>query len=408
MKCRFCRNQLEHVFVDLGSSPPANSFLSRQQLQEDEHFYPLKAYVCDGCLLVQIGEYKKAEEIFSTDYAYFSSYSKSWLGHAKDYVEMITKRLELNETSFVIEVGCNDGYLLGFLKQKNIPCLGIEPAQNTAGAAREKGIDVITEFFTAKLAKQLSEQGKRPDLLIGNNVLAHVPKLNDFVEGLKIVLKGDGVITMEFPHLMRLVEDNQFDTIYHEHFSYFSFHTVSSIFAVHGLKIFDVEELSTHGGSLRIYAKHSEDTSLAVSSRCTELLGEEQHHGMLDLGYYLSFQKKVEKVKCNLLSFLDTQKAQGNKIAAYGAAAKGNTLLNYCGIGKDTIAFVADASGYKQGKYLPGVHIPVVGEEQIRKAKPNLVLILPWNLKGEISGQLAYIRDWGGRFVVPVPDIEIF
>lgn len=408
MKCRFCQHKLTHKFVDLVNSPPSNSFLTEEQLNEPETFYPLRLYVCEKCWLVQIDEYKRADEIFSDDYAYFSSYSRSWVEHAKSYVEMITKKLGLNKSSLAIEIASNDGYLLQYFQQKHIPCLGIEPAEGTAKVAKEKGIPVIVDFFRTKLAKQLVEEGKTADLLTGNNVLAHVPNISDFVGGLKIALKSCGVITMEFPHLMRLVEQNQFDTIYHEHFSYFSLHVVETVFATHGLDIFDVEELPTHGGSLRIYAKHREDTSHTISSAVTRLKEEEHRRGMLNVEYYESFQQKVNQVKYALLSFLIEKKQEKKKVVAYGAAAKGNTLLNYCGIRKDLISFVVDASPHKQGKFLPGVHILVTSEEEIHKHKPDFVLILPWNLKQEISKQLKYIRNWGGRFVVPIPELEVF
>ncbi|RLC10185.1 MAG: SAM-dependent methyltransferase, partial [Deltaproteobacteria bacterium] len=334
-------------------------FLTKEQLNAPETFYPLKLFVCENCWLVQIDEYKQADEIFSKDYAYFSSYSAIWLEHARCYADMITERIGLTGSSLVTEIASNDGYLLQYFQQKQIPCLGIEPSENTADAAREKGIPVVVDFFGEKLAIQLASEGKKADLLIGNNVLAHVPDISDFVRGLKIALKSGGVITMEFPHLMRLVEQNQFDTIYHEHFSYLSFHTVKTIFNAHGLDISDVEELPTHGGSLRIYTKHREDVSKSVSSRVHDLEQEEIRRGMREVKYYQAFQQKADEVKYALVSFLTEQKRAGKKVAAYGAAAKGNTLLNYCGIKKDLILFVADASPHKQGKYLPGSHIPV-------------------------------------------------
>ena len=408
MKCRFCKNLLTEKFVDLVNSPPSNSFLTKEQLNEPETFYPLAINVCDKCWLVQIDEYKKSDEIFNQKYIYFSSYSKSWLEHAKNYVDMIIDKLGLDGSSKVIEIASNDGYLLQYFKQNNIPCIGIEPAENTAQVAREKDIEVITEFFGKKLANKIAKQGKKADLLIGNNVLAHVPDINDFVSGLKIALKPGGVVTMEFPHLMRLVELNQFDTMYHEHFSYLSFHTVETIFASVGLKLFDVEEFSTHGGSLRIYAKHSEDDTKAISSNVDDLKQEECCRGMLDIEYYKSFQQKVDKVKFSLLTFLLEQKHKGKKVAAYGAAAKGNTLLNYCGVKNDLISFVVDDSPHKQDKFLPGSHIPVMAREEISKFKPDFVLILPWNLRSELSGQMNYIRKWGGSFVVPIPEVEVF
>jgi SAM-dependent methyltransferase len=407
MKCRFCQHKLTHEFIDLVNSPPSNSFLTKEQLNEPEVFYPLKLYVCDKCFLVQIDEYKKSDDIFNKEYAYFSSYSTSWLEHAKNYVDMITNRLRLDAESHVMEIASNDGYLLQYFMEKQIPCLGIEPSANTAQAAREKGVDTLEEFFGGKLAERLAQKGKKADLIIGNNVLAHVPDINDFVKGLKIALNPGGVVNMEFPHLMRLIEENQFDTIYHEHFSYFSFHTVRKVFAKHGLVLFDVEELATHGGSLRIYARHHEDESKPVMPNVAELLDKEAARGMLRLNYYLNFQQKADKVKHALLVFLLEQKKAGKKVAAYGAAAKGNTLLNYCGVKKDLIEFVVDASPHKQDKFLPGSHIPVVAEEEIKKTKPDYVLILPWNIKEEIMAQLDYIRAWEGKFVVPIPYVSV-
>jgi SAM-dependent methyltransferase len=408
MKCRFCQNELRHEFIDLVNSPPSNSFLTKEQLNEPETFYPLKLFVCEKCWLVQIDEYKRADEIFSKNYAYFSSYSTLWLEHARQYADMITEKIGLNESSLVIEIASNDGYLLQYFQQKHIPCLGIEPSENTADVAREKGIPLVVDFFGEKLASKLAAEGKKADLLVGNNVLAHVPDINDFVRGLNLALKPGGVITIEFPHLMRLVEQNQFDTIYHEHFSYFSFHAVKAVFAAHGLDIFDVDEISTHGGSLRIYAKHQENTFHVKSGTVAALEKEEILREMLALNYYQSFQQQVSQVKNDLLSFLIEQKRHGKKVAAYGAAAKGNTLLNYCGIKKDLILFVADASPHKQGKYLPGSHIPVFSKEKIREAKPDFILILPWNIKDEIMDQIAYIHEWGAKFVIPVPVLKIF
>jgi hypothetical protein len=407
MKCRFCQHELTHEFVDLVNSPPSNSFLTREQLNEPETFYPLKLFVCEKCWLVQIDEYKRSNEIFSQDYAYFSSCSTSWLEHAKRYTDMITQRFGLGKTSQVIEVASNDGYLLQYFQRQNIPCLGIEPAQNTAAVARGKGLSVIIEFFGENLAQHLAGQGKLADLLIGNNVLAHVPDLNDFVKGLKIVLNSNGVITMEFPHLMKLIERNQFDTIYHEHFSYFSFGTACNLFSSHGLALFDVEELPTHGGSLRIYAKHKSNNSLQVTDAVSALLATESDAGMKTLHYYIDFQHKIDNVKHDIVSFLIEQKSSGKKVIAYGAAAKGNTLLNYCGIKTDLIEFVVDASPYKQGKFLPGSHIPVVKEEEVDKLKPDYVLILPWNIKDEIIEQLKYIREWEGQFVLPIPKLQV-
>ncbi len=408
MKCRFCNDELTHEFIDLVNAPPSNSFLSGKQLNEPESFYPLRLFVCDNCFLVQIDEYKKSDDIFNQDYAYFSSFSRSWLNHAKKYVEMIVNRLGLSAMSHVVEIASNDGYLLQYFKEKQIPCLGIEPSANTAQVAREKGVDTLEAFFGADLAEKLSQKGKKADLIIGNNILAHVPDINDFVKGLKLSLKPVGVVTMEFPHLMRLVEENQFDTIYHEHFSYFSFHTVRRIFTEHGMVIFDVEEHKTHGGSLRIYARHEDDDSKPVTKKVAEIGEKEVGRGMLKLDYYLDFQQKADKVKYALLSFLMEQQKAGKKVVAYGAAAKGNTLLNYCGIKKDLIEFVVDASPHKQGKCLPGSHIPVVKEDEMMRLKPNYVLILPWNIQDEIMDQLSYIRKWGGEFVTAVPELMIY
>ncbi len=408
MQCRFCNNILSYEFIDLANAPPSNSFLTKEQLNEPEVFYPLKLYVCDKCFLVQIDEYKKSDDIFNKDYVYFSSFSTTWLEHAKKYVDMITDRLGLNAASNVMEIASNDGYLLQYFLEKQIPCLGIEPSANTAQAARKKGIETLEEFFSAEFAARLAKKGKKADLIIGNNVLAHVPDINDFVSGLKIALKNNGVVTMEFPHLMRLMQENQFDTIYHEHFSYLSLYTVRRIFAEHGLVLFDVEELATHGGSLRIYARHANVDSKSVAQNVAALLEKEAARGMLTLDYYLDFQQKADKVKYSLISFLLEQKKGGKRVAAYGAAAKGNTLLNYCGVKKDLIEFVVDASPYKQGKFLPGSHIPVVKEDEITGLKPDYILILPWNIKDEIIGQLSYIRKWGGKFVVAVPDLKTF
>ena len=407
MKCRFCDRELIHEFIDLVNSPPSNSFLTKEQMNEPEVFYPLKLFVCDKCFLVQIDEYKKSDDIFDKDYAYFSSFSTSWLDHARKYVDMITERLQLSTESHVMEIASNDGYLLQYFLGKQIPCLGIEPCANTAQAAREKGVDTLEEFFSAEFAERLVQEERKADLIIGNNVLAHVPDINDFVKGLKIALNPGGVVTMEFPHVMRLIEENQFDTIYHEHFSYLSFHTVRRIFAEHGLVLFDVEDIPTHGGSLRISARHDNDDSKPVTSNVAVLLEKEAARGMLKLDYYLDFQQKADKVKYALLSFFLEQKKAGKNVIAYGAAAKGNTLLNYCGVKKDLIEFVVDASPHKQGKCLPGSHIPVVAENEIKKTKPDYVLILPWNIKDEIMEQLSYIRKWGGKFVTAVPDLKI-
>jgi len=406
VNCRFCNNTLKHVFIDLVNSPPSNSYLTKEQLNEPEVFYPLKLFVCENCFLVQIDEIKKASEIFSHDYAYFSSYSTSWLEHAHRYVDMITERFGYDEQSQVMELASNDGYLLQYFQKQNIPVLGIEPSKNVAHAAQEKGIETIIDFFGVKLAKHLVAQNRKADLIIGNNVFAHVPDVNDFVAGMKIALNDGGVITLEFPHLMQLIEQNQFDTIYHEHYSYFSFYTASLIFDEHGLELFDVEQISTHGGSLRIYGKHKEDTSKSISSNVADLLKEEAK-AMQNIEYYKGFQEKVNEVKINLVSFLLVQKKLDKKVVAYGAAAKGNTLLNYCGVKNDLIEFVVDASPHKQGKYLPGSHIPIVTEEMIKKNKSDYILILPWNLITEITDQLKYIKEWDAKLVLPIPKLEI-
>lgn len=407
MNCRFCGNELSHEFIDLLESPLSNSFLTEKQLNQAESYFPLKLFVCDKCFLVQIDEYKSAKEIFNNEYIYFSSYSKSWLEHAKKYTEMMLDRFAYDKNSLVVEIASNDGYLLQYFNNKQIPVLGIEPTLNTAKVASDKGIETITEFFGVELAKNLAEQNKLADLLIGNNVLAHVPDINDFVGGLKIGLKPDGIVTMEFPHLVQLIENNQFDTIYHEHFSYLSLTTVKYVFEAHKLKLFDVEQVKTHGGSLRIFAKHSDDNTKPVSSNLLNLLKKEEHIGLKDLSYYMGFQKKAQRAKDELLSFLKEQNDNNKLVVAYGAAAKGNTLLNYCGVKSDVIKFVVDASPYKQGKFLPGSHIPVVNENEIRKSKPDFVIILPWNIKQEIIEQLKYIKEWGGRFVIPISKLGI-
>jgi len=409
MNCRFCKTHLTNVFIDLNNSPASNSFLTIEQLNEPEIFYPLKVFICDKCYLVQVDEYKKSDAIFSNDYVYFSSFSTSWLAHAKRYVDMMAERFGYNENSLVIELASNDGYLLQFFKERNIPVMGIEPTANTAEVAIEKGIKTVVEFFTAELADRFANDWNvKADLLLGNNVLAHVPDIVDFVLGMKLILKVDGVITMEFPHLMQLVDNNQFDTIYHEHFSYLSLYTVKQVFESQGLEIFDVDELLTHGGSIRIYAKHIEDFSKPISEKVDLLLQKEIDTGLNTLEYYKNFQQKVLKVKLDLTDFLIKQKRDKKKVAAYGAAAKGNTLLNYCGIKSDLIDFVIDANPHKQNKFLPASHMPVLNEEQLKIAKPDFVIILPWNLKTEITDQLNYIREWGGKFVVAIPELEIF
>jgi 2-polyprenyl-3-methyl-5-hydroxy-6-metoxy-1,4-benzoquinol methylase len=407
MQCRFCKTELKHVFIDLFNSPASNSFVTAEQLNEPETFYPLKVFTCHSCFLVQVDEYKKSDAIFNSDYVYFSSYSTTWLAHAREYANKMVARFGFNEQSQVIEIASNDGYLLQYFHQKNIPVLGIEPTANTAKVAIDKGVNSIVDFFGVRLATELKKKNMQADLLLGNNVLAHVPDIVDFVKGLKLALKPQGVITMEFPHLMQLVENNQFDTIYHEHFSYLSFSTVKRIFAAQGLELFDVEELTTHGGSLRIYAKHAEDTSKPIGAAVEQLLQKEESKGMNSLAYYDNFQQKALQVKLDLTELLIKLKREGATVAAYGAAAKGNTLLNYCGIKSDLIDFVVDANPHKQGKWLPASHIPVVNEAHLKQTKPQYVIILPWNLKEEITRQLAYIKEWGGRFIVPIPKVEI-
>lgn len=405
--CRFCDTPLGITFLDLGMSPLANSNLTESQLNAVETFFPLHVYVCEACLLVQLEECSSPDTIFS-EYDYFSSYSDSWLRHAQQYSEQVIKRFDLNACSQVIEIASNDGYLLKNFCEQGIPVLGIEPAGNVAEVAREKGITSIVEFFGERLARDIAQKGTQADLLIGNNVLAHVPNLNDFVRGLKVLLKPSGVITMEFPHLMRLMAETQFDTIYHEHFSYFSFYTVQKIFAKHGMKVFDVEELSTHGGSLRIYCGHEQDLTKSIQPRVLELQHREEQDGFGQLEHYLSFSGRVTYVKRQLLLFLISAKEAGKTIAAYGAPAKGNTLLNYCGVRTDFIDYTVDRSPHKQGKFLPGTHIPIHDPDAIKKTKPDYLLILPWNLKDEVMEQMACIRDWGGAFVVPIPEVLVY
>ncbi len=410
MKCRHCKTELKHVFVDLINCPPSNAMLKKEQLNEPESFFPLKIFTCHNCFLVQVDEMKKADEIFDAEYTYFSSFSTSWLEHSKNYVHMMIDRFGFNEKSQVIEIASNDGYLLQYFKEKNVPVLGVDPTANTAAAAIEKGIPTIIDFFgTAFAEKELVAKGIKGDLILGNNVLAHVPDINDFVQGMKTALTDKGIITMEFPHLMRLVAEYQFDTIYHEHFSYLSFTAVKRIFESQGLEMFDVQELPTHGGSLRIFAKHKEDRSKEISPNVGNLLEREEQAGMKTLDYYNNFQEKVDNIKYDVWNYLIQVKKEGKKVIGYGAAAKGNTLLNYCGIkGTDLIQFAVDASPHKQNKLLPASHIPVKGLESIREYKPDIVIILPWNLKKEISEQLSYIREWGGKFVTFIPKINVF
>ena len=406
INCRFCETPLRHTFADLGMSPLSNSYLKPEDLQKMEPFYPLHVYICENCYLVQLPEFQSPEKIFR-DYAYFSSYSETWLNHAKVYAQLMIDRFGFTTKSHVIEIASNDGYLLRYFKEKNIPVLGVEPAHNVAQVATAAGIPTMVKFFSVETAKELVNEGKQADLLVGNNVLAHVPDLNDFVEGMKIVLKPRGVITMEFPHLMRLMEENQFDTIYHEHFSYFSLITVEKVFNAHGLTLFDVEELSTHGGSLRIYACHTEDTSKPIDKRISELRDREKNAGFRNLDHYLSFADRVRETKRNILDFLIRVKREKKSIVGYGAPAKGNTLLNYCGVSTDFIDYTVDRNPHKQGHYLPGSHIPVYSPDKIKDTKPDYLLIFPWNLKEEIMGQMSHVRDWDCKFLLLIPDVEV-
>lgn len=405
-KCRFCAAPLKHTFVDLGMSPLSNAYVTPEKANRMEPFYPLHAYVCDTCFLVQLEEFEAPEQIFS-DYAYFSSYSDLWLAHAHAYAQAMKDRFGLGSGSRVVEVASNDGYLLQYFREQGVPVLGIEPAANVAAVAVGKGIPTVVKFFGVDTANELAGENRRADLLIGNNVLAHVPDLNDFVAGLKILLKPGGVVTMEFPHLLRLMEENQFDTIYHEHFSYFSFITVEKVFAHHGLTLFDVEELPTHGGSLRIYASHAEDAARPVAASVAGLKRQEQEAGLGRLDTYAGFAEQVKETKRQLLEFLIQMKRAGKSIVGYGAPAKGNTLLNYCGIRTDFIDYTVDRSPHKQSKLLPGTRIPVYAPDRVKETRPDYLLILPWNIRDEVMEQMAFIREWGGKFVVPIPGVEV-
>lgn len=404
--CRFCRHPLTRSFADLGMSPLANSYVSPEHLQAMEPFYPLHAYVCEQCLLVQLEEFEPPERIFA-DYAYFSSCSESWLQHAQAYSEQMIERFGIDTSWQVIEVASNDGYLLRNFKSRGIPVLGIEPAANVARAAADAGIPTEVRFFGRETARALVDSGRQADLLIGNNVLAHVPDLNDFVAGLRRTLKERGILTMEFPHLLRLIEHNEFDTIYHEHFSYFSLLTVEKVFRAHGLALFDVEQLSTHGGSLRIFAQRADEGSRAPTARLAALREEEERAGLTDLRTYDAFAEKVRETKRKLLTFLIGARREGKRIVGYGAPAKGNTLLNYCGVRGDFLDYVVDVSPHKQGRYLPGTRLPIHSPERIFETRPDYVLILPWNLKDEIVRQMEGIRAWGAQFVVPIPEVTV-
>lgn len=402
MKCRHCHAPLEHTFLDLGFAPPSNAYLSEADLSAPELYFPLKLHVCQHCWLVQIEDYAGAEQLFDDNYAYFSSVSRSWLEHAQRYVRMITTRLELDVGSHVIEIASNDGYLLKNFVAAGIPCLGIEPTASTAAAAEKLGIPVLRQFFGKGLGEQLAEEGRQADLIIGNNVFAHVPDINDFCAGMRAALKPDGTVTLEFPHLLRLIELVQFDTVYHEHFSYLSLHATQRILAHAGLRVYDVEALSTHGGSLRVYACHASDTR-ATAPAVAAMVSEETDHGICRLETYSGFQLRAERVKNDFLEFLIEQKRLGRKVAAYGAAAKGNTLLNYAGIKPDLLPYVCDAAPSKQGKFLPGSHIPILHPDVLAERRPDIVLILPWNIADEVAAQHAQVRDWGGKFAIVVP-----
>jgi SAM-dependent methyltransferase len=406
-QCRFCGAGLERTFVDLGMSPLCETYPSAAELNSGEVYYPLHVYVCEQCFLVQLEQYESAEKIFS-HYAYFSSYSHSWLKHAERYCDKMVAQLGLNKQSLVAEIASNDGYLLQYFVQRDVPVLGIEPAANVARVAVEKGIPTLARFFGTKLARQLAAEGSCADLALGNNVLAQVPDLNDFVQGLKVLLKPHGVLTLEFPHLLRLIERNQFDTIYHEHFSYFSMLTTLRILEAHGLRVFDVEELPTHGGSLRVYACRSEDRTRDVAPGVRKVTTDEETAGLASGEGYDCFARKVKETKLALVDFLVVAARENKSVAAYGAPGKSATLLHYCGIGKDLIEYTVDRSPYKQGRFLPGTHIPIHHPDRIRATKPEYVVILPWNLKEEIMEQLQLIREWGGRFVVPIPTVTVY
>ena len=407
MKCRHCNNELVLSLIDLGTAPPSNAYLTPQLLHAPEKYFPLRVLVCTECWLVQTEDYAGANELFSSDYAYFSSYSTTWLKHAEKYVAEMVDRFGLNVGSHVVEVAANDGYLLQYTKARKIPCLGIEPTNSTAAAARARGIEIVEEFFGTQLGRQLAVQGKSADLTVANNVLAHVPDINDFIEGFAVILKPFGVSTFEFPHLLRLIAENQFDTIYHEHYSYLSLTAVKHIFQRHGLTVFDVEELPTHGGSLRVYAQRSDTGERATSPHVHALLRREMESGLTSTAFYGEFQCKANQLKDDFLMFLIEAKRAGKTVAGYGAAAKGNTLLNYAGVGPDLLNYVVDLNPAKQNKFLPGSHIPIFSEAHLKQMRPNYVVILPWNLKSEVLEQLAYIREWGGQFVTAIPELKV-
>jgi hypothetical protein len=405
--CRFCKSKLHHTFVDLGMSPLCESYLGPDQLNQMEPFYPLHVFVCGNCFLVQLEEYVSPDHIFS-EYAYFSSYSESWLAHCRHYTEQMLARFALDGQSLVVEIASNDGYLLQYFAENKVPVLGIEPAANVAKVAVKKGVPTLVQFFGEQLAVELAREGRQADLLVGNNVLAQVPDLCDFVAGMKTLLKPRGVVSLEFPHLLQLIEENQFDTIYHEHFSYFSLLTVEKILAAHDLVLFDVEELPTHGGSLRIFGRHNEDCSKPVTFRVVELKAREEAAGLLRLESYGFFDERVKNAKRDLLQCLIRAKREGKSIVGYGAPGKGNTLLNYCGIGRDFIDYTVDRNPYKQGKFTPGTHIPICSPDRVYETRPDYLLILPWNLRDEIMQQMSQIRDWSGKFIVPIPEATIY
>lgn len=407
MKCRHCQTELTLSLIDLGTSPPSNAYLTQQMLHAPEKYFPLRVLVCTECWLVQTEDYAGADELFSSDYAYFSSFSTTWLKHAEQYVADMAVRFGLNGNSHIVEVAANDGYLLQYAKARGIPCLGIEPTTSTANAARAKGIEIVEEFFGVKLGQQLAAQGKQADLTAANNVLAHVPDINDFVGGFAAILKPAGVSTFEFPHLLRLVSESQFDTIYHEHYSYLSLTAVNRIFERNGLNVFDVEELSTHGGSLRVYAQRKDTGAREISQNVAKLLDREAAAGMTSAAFYAGFQDKANRVKNDFLVFLIEAKRAGKTVVGYGAAAKGNTLMNYAGVRPDLLSYVVDRNPAKQDKFLPGCRIPIVAESQLKQTHPDYVVILPWNLRTEVVEQLAYICEWGGQFVTVVPNIKI-
>lgn len=405
-ECRFCYNPLDKIFLDLGEAPLSNAFIRKDDVGKKENIYPLIAYVCENCFLVQVPEFVTPEKIFSK-YAYFSSYSASWLKHAENYVNMILKRFHFNEKSLVVELASNDGYLLQYFKKKQIQVLGIEPAENVAKEAKNKGIPTIVNFFSEDLAIKLKNEGSQADLLITNNVLAHVPELNKFVKGIKILLKSSGIATIEFPHLLNMIEKNQFDTIYHEHFSYFSLFTAIKVFSQHNLQIFDVEEIPTHGGSLRLYVKHTTNNYLEITSNMKKILDKERKYKLNDINTYNDFSNKVIRIKKKLRQFLVEIKKSGKIIVGYGAPAKGNTLLNFCKIDGSLLPYTVDKNIHKQGLYLPGTHIPIRHTDEIKKTKPDYLLILPWNLQDEIMTEMSFIRKWGGKFVIPIPEIQV-